>query len=162
MSIVKNKIGALLLILTLIYNHVSLAQEDENTIYTVYFQSETSIMMETSKTIVEDLWQMMDQNPTTYIRLHGHTNGKPSGSYTRLGVHDTIFFKRANSHEVTSGSAKTLSYDRALTVKQYLVWKGIAADRIKVKGWGDKKQLYGENSRVAQKNRRVEVEVLEE
>ena len=162
MSIVKNKISTLLLILTVIASHGSLAQEEENAVYTIYFQSETSIMMETSKKIVEDLWQMMDENPTAYVRLHGHTNGKPSGSYTRLGVHDTLFFKKANFHELTSGSAKTLSYDRALTVKQYLVWKGIAADRIKVKGWGGKKQLYGENSRVAQKNRRVEVEVLEE
>ena len=157
-----NKTGTILLFLTLTTIQISLGQGEAKATYSIYFQSETSIMMETSKTVVEELWEMMEENHNTHIRLHGHTNGNPTGSYTRLGDNDTIYFKMASTHELTKGSAKTLSYDRALTVKQYLIWRGIAADRIKVKGWGDKKQLFNENSRVAQKNRRVEVEALEE
>ena len=118
-------------------------------------------MIADSKLPLQELWDMLKENPYTHIKLHGHTNGNPKGSYTRLGANDTVFFKMASSHERTSGRAKTLSYDRALTVKQYLVWKGVAADRIKVKGWGGEKMIYSENSNVAQKNRRVEVEVLE-
>jgi outer membrane protein OmpA-like peptidoglycan-associated protein len=65
-------------------------------------------------------------------------------------------------HESTSGSAKKLSYDRANTVKQYLVYKGIGEERIEVKGWGGKKMIYDENSVASKRNIRVEVEVTEE
>lgn len=157
-----NKPGVFLLALIITSARVSFGQVDSLPLYTVYFQSETSIMMEDSKWQLQELITMLQEKPNTRIKLHGHTNGDPKGSYTRLGENDTIFFKLASSHELTSGSAKGLSYDRALTVKQYLVWQGIAADRIKLKAWGGKKQLYDENSRFVQKNRRVEVEVLEE
>ena len=156
------KQGVILLTLLFAATQVSFGQEESLSSYSVYFHSETSILMAESEEQLQELLQMLNENPNTRIKLHGHTNGDPSGSYTRLGENDTVFFKLASSHELTSGSAKNLSYDRALTVKLYLVWKGIAPDRIKVKGWGGKKQLYAESSRFVQKNRRVEVEVLAE
>ena len=118
--------------------------------------------MEDSKEQLHELFATLNETPGLRIKLHGHTNGNPSGTYTRLAEDDTVFFKLTSMHEETSGSAKKLSYDRALTVKQYLVWKGIATDRIEVKGWGGKTQIYAESSRFAQKNRRVEVEILDE
>ena len=148
--------------LILFFDMHRMRKGDVQTLYSVYFQSESTIMRESSKLQLNELWQMLDENPNSRIKLHGHTNGKASGSYTRLAENDTVFFRASKTHEVTSGSAKKLSHDRALAVKQYLVWKGIAADRIEVKGWGGKKQIYDANSRAAQRNIRVEVELLEE
>ena len=156
-----NKREIILLALVFTTVQLSYGQRDVQFAYSIYFQSETSIMIAESKLPLQELLVMLKENPYSQIKLHGHTNGNPTGSYTRLGENDTVFFKMASSHERTSGRAKNLSYDRELTVKQYLVWKGVAADRIKVKGWGGEKMIYSENSNVAQKNRRVEVEVLE-
>ncbi|RLD19103.1 MAG: hypothetical protein DRI71_12375 [Bacteroidetes bacterium] len=147
--------------LILFFDMHRMRKGDIQTLYNVYFQSEAAIMREESKFQLEELWQMMDENPNTRIKLHGHTNGNASGSYTRLGENDTKFFKKSELHEITSGSAKKLSFDRALTVKQYLIWKGVDEDRIEVKGWGGKKQIYDMHSRASQRNIRVEVEILE-
>ena len=139
-----------------------LRKGDVQILFNVYFQSESAIMRPVSKLQLQELWDMLDENPKYRIKLHGHTNGNASGEYTRLGENDTIFFQTSSKHELTSGSAKKLSADRALTVKQYLIARGIAADRIDIKGWGGKKQIYDKNSRAAPRNIRVEVEVMEE
>ena len=105
---------------------------------------------------------MLEVDPNYRIMLHGHTNGSAGGSYYRLAEGDTAYFSMNKKHEKTSGSAKKLSYDRANTVIQYLVYRGIADNRIEVKGWGGKKMLYDENSVASKRNIRVEVEVLQE
>jgi len=135
---------------------------DVQILFNVYFQSESTIMRPASKSQLNELWEMLNENPTYNIKLHGHTNGNASGDYTRLSENDTIFFQKSSRHELTKGSAKKLSFDRALTVKEYLIWRGIAADRIEVKAWGGKKQIYDKNSQAAQRNIRVEVEVIAE
>jgi outer membrane protein OmpA-like peptidoglycan-associated protein len=147
--------------LILFFDMHRMRKGDVQILYDVYFKSETAIMHDDSKFQLGELWGMLEENPETRIMLHGHTNGNASGSYTRLAKNDTIFFSMASTHETTSGSAKKLSYDRALVVKKYLVWKGIDTDRLEVKGWAGKKQIYDENSRAAQRNIRVEVEILE-
>jgi outer membrane protein OmpA-like peptidoglycan-associated protein len=55
-----------------------------------------------------------------------------------------------------------LSYNRAKAVKDYLVTKGIAGDRVLVKGYGNSKPIdkVFEESHQA-KNRRVEFTILE-
>ncbi|HRP01618.1 MAG TPA: OmpA family protein [Candidatus Kapabacteria bacterium] len=54
-----------------------------------------------------------------------------------------------------------LSKKRALAVKEYLVNKGIAPERIKSKGLGESKPLGSNSSEVGrQKNRRVEFEII--
>jgi outer membrane protein OmpA-like peptidoglycan-associated protein len=147
--------------LILFFDMHRLRKGDVQILYDVYFKSEAAIMREDSKFQLGQLWGMLEENPETRIMLHGHTNGNASGSYTRLAKNDTIFFRMTSTNETTSGSAKKLSYDRAMVVKKYLVWKGIDADRLEVKGWGGKKQIYDENSRAAQRNIRVEVEILQ-
>jgi len=56
-----------------------------------------------------------------------------------------------------------LSEDRANTVKQYLVKKGIVAERLIAKGYGDTQPI-ADNSTAAgkQKNRRTEVRIISE
>jgi outer membrane protein OmpA-like peptidoglycan-associated protein len=147
--------------LILFFDMHRIRKGDVQILYDVYFRSETAIMRKDSKFQLGELWAMLKENPKTRIVLHGHTNGNASGSYTRLAENDTIFFRMSKIHENVSGSAKKLSYDRAMVVKRYLVWKGIDDTRMEVKGWGGKKQIYDENSRAAQRNIRVEVEILE-
>jgi len=59
------------------------------------------------------------------------------------------------------GSAKRLSEERALVIKEYLVNQGIAADRMEIKAWGGNRPLYDKNHSLAQSNVRVEIEILE-
>jgi outer membrane protein OmpA-like peptidoglycan-associated protein len=110
---------------------------------------------------LNELLNMLEEDSGYRIKLHGHTNGSASGDYVRLAENDTLFFKMSRIHERTRGSAKDLSYDRAMTVKLYLVSKGIAENRIEVIGWGGKKMIYDQHSKAAKRNIRVEVEVLD-
>lgn len=148
--------------LALFFEMHKLRKGDVQILFNVYFMSESAIMQPVSKLQLEELKAMMDNDPKYRIKLHGHTNGSASGKYTRLGENDTIFFQTSSKHELTSGSAKKLSHDRANTVKKYLIARGIAADRIEIKGWGGKKQIYDKHSRAAQRNIRVAVEVRDE
>ena len=135
---------------------------DVQTLYNVYFIPDASLVRPESKYELDELLGMLMENPTMKIALHGHTNGSSGGPYYRLSEGDTLYFSMNRKHERTSGSAKKLSYDRANTVKQYLVHNGIADERIEVKGWGGKKMIYDENSVASKRNIRVEVEVTEE
>jgi len=148
--------------LILFFEMQRLRPGDVQTLFNVYFFNESSIMHPDSKFQLEELLAMMQENPDYRIKLHGHTNGSAGGNYTRLAADDTIFFKMTSNHERTNGKASALSYDRALTVKQYLIAHGINEERMEVKGWGGKKMIYDKNSTFAKRNIRVEVEILKE
>ena len=68
-------------------------------------------------------------------------------------------------HTDTRGDAKLnlkLSEDRVESVRDYLVSKGVAKSRIKLKAFGGTMPLSKENTEEAHRlNRRVEVRVLE-
>ena len=119
-------------------------------------------MKESSKAQLMELLAMMNENPNLKIRLHGHTNGNSRGEYYRLIENDTVFFALNRQHEKTSGSAKQLSFDRANTIKRYLVHHGVSEARVEVKGWGGRKMIYDKMSKANIRNIRVEVEVIEE
>lgn len=77
----------------------------------------------------------MKSNPKVEILINGHT--------------DNIGDKNSN---------KILSQNRADAVKKYLIDKGIVAERLKSKGWGDSKPIAdNQNEDNRQKNRRVEI-----
>jgi len=135
---------------------------DVQALYNVYFFNESAIMLSQSEFQLAELLSMLEENKGYRIKLHGHTNGSASGTYSRLADNDTVFFKMSPQHEQTSGSAKDLSFDRANTVRQYLIAQGVTEDRIEVKGWGGKKMIHDENSKAARRNIRVEVEIIAE
>ncbi|MEQ8926423.1 MAG: hypothetical protein RLO81_11455 [Fulvivirga sp.] len=62
----------------------------------------------------------------------------------------------------TKASAKKLSEYRAYTIQHWLMDQGIEENRMEIKGWGGKKMLYDKHSSLAEKNVRVEIEILEE
>ena len=72
------------------------------------------------------------------------------------------FFSLANDVNDGSGSAKELSKQRALAIKEWLVSQGVAEDRIEIKAWGGGRMIHDKNSVNAKKNVRVDVEILEE
>lgn len=133
---------------------------DVTTLSGVSFYNNAALMLPESKSDLDQLLQMMRENPRCRIRLHGHANGNYHGRIITLGTNKN-FFSLEGGKEGT-GSAKDLSESRADVVKEYLQSHGIDAARMEVKAWGGKKPLYNENSANAKKNLRVEVEVLSE
>jgi outer membrane protein OmpA-like peptidoglycan-associated protein len=133
---------------------------DVQTLYHVYFYNDAVIMLPESKYELNNLVQMMQENPNYRIRLHGHSNGNHDGKILALGPNKNFFDMEGTIQG--QGSAKELSGQRAGVIKEYLVTNGIAADRIEVKAWGGKKPIFDKHSVNAKKNVRVEVEILNE
>ncbi len=133
---------------------------DISTLYNVYFFNDASLMRSESKFELNSLLQMMQENPKYKIRLHGHTNGNYHGKILSMGPDKNLFSLDGAKQSI--GSAKDLSYNRANAIKEYLVVNGIDASRMEIKAWGGKRSIYDKHSVNAQKNVRVEVEILEE
>jgi outer membrane protein OmpA-like peptidoglycan-associated protein len=144
-----------------LFDLVRYRKGDLQTLSHVYFFNDAALMVPESRYEVNQLQQMMDENPRMKVRLHGHTNGHYHGKIIKMGK-EKNFFAIGKDAVTTVGSAKDLSYERAEIIKEYLVANGIGADRIEVKGWGGKKPLFDKHSANARKNVRVEVEVLAE
>jgi outer membrane protein OmpA-like peptidoglycan-associated protein len=86
---------------------------------------------------LEEIAEFLLENPEFKLRIHGHTDsaGDP-------------------------GLNKKLSLDRAKSVRDFLIEKGIEFESLRISGWGGSKPLASnatESGRI--KNRRVEVEV---
>jgi len=89
---------------------------------------------------LDEVSQMMIENTKIVIQLEGHTDNQGS--------------PKANL---------ALSEDRVLSVKRYLVTKGIAKDRIKTKAFGGSQPIANELTQEARAmNRRVEMRILKD
>jgi len=102
-----------------------------------YFNSEK--VMEQSEPILEELYQIMVDNPKLRIEIHGHICCNPNPNDTKL------------------------SYRRALVILKYLTKKGIPVNRMNFKGYGSNDPIYrlperNEKERAA--NRRVEILIV--
>ena len=141
-----------------------LKKGDVQVMFNTYFYGNASVMREKSRYELEELLRFLQENPTTTIKLHGHTNGNSRGvTYLYLKEQGNFFDIRRSGDYVKRGvGAKKLSEMRAETIRQYLIKQGIAEDRIETKGWGGGKMLYDADSPLAKNNIRVEIEVLSE
>jgi outer membrane protein OmpA-like peptidoglycan-associated protein len=105
--------------------------------FTVYFLLNSDEFTDESKSAVTDLLAEMAHRPSPEITAIGHTD--------RLGpdqVNDT------------------LSLQRAQRVKELLIQRGVAAERISVAGRGERELLVPTADEVAEpRNRRVEINV---
>ncbi len=103
------------------------------------FQLRSSIISPESYPELNTVAQMMHSNPKMVIQLEGHTD--------------------------TRGDAKMnlkLSQERVDAVRDYLISKGVAKNRVKTKAYGGTMPLSLENTEEAHKmNRRVEARILE-
>jgi OOP family OmpA-OmpF porin len=103
------------------------------------FQQRSSIISPESYPELNSVAQMMHSNPGMVIQLEGHTD--------------------------TRGDAKLnlkLSQERVDAVRDYLISKGVAKNRVRTKAFGGSMPLSKENTEEAHKlNRRVEARILE-
>lgn len=88
--------------------------------------------------ILDEVYEFMKSNSGVIIEIGGHTNTVPSHEY-----------------------CDRLSTERAKSVFEYIVERGVVAERIKYKGYGKREPLTESTSRAGkQKNQRVEVTIL--
>jgi outer membrane protein OmpA-like peptidoglycan-associated protein/tetratricopeptide (TPR) repeat protein len=79
----------------------------------VLYAYDKADLTESSKLVLDTLYQIMIENPTFIIELSSHTDGKGGDEYNMK-----------------------LSQERAQSCVDYLISKGIAADRLVAKGYG--------------------------
>ncbi len=103
----------------------------------IFFEPNSTDINSSSFVALERIYRLMEQNKQMEIILEGHSNG---------------FYP---SKEVD----KILTEDRAEKVKDWLVNKGLDANRIGIKGLGSNKMVfpYAENEKEEGVNRRVEI-----
>lgn len=114
-----------------------LAALNNNGSIALYINFETGksdIKME-SRTTLDQVAQMLTDNPTLKISVEGHTDNAGNATLN-----------------------KTLSENRAKAVMNYLVAKGINTTRLTSKGWGQTKPIADNSTEEGKaKNRRVEL-----
>ncbi len=104
----------------------------------IFFEANKSDLKDESSAALDEVVFFLKSNPNIYVEIGGHTNGLPN---------DDFCFK--------------LSNNRAKSVTEYLVSKGIKSDRITWKGYG-KTEPIADNatSEGRKKNQRVELKVI--
>ncbi|HEY9006156.1 OmpA family protein [Ohtaekwangia sp.] len=131
---------------------------DVSVMYHVSFYKDAVIMLPQSKLEMDELVNMMKDNPDYRIKIHGHCNGTNSRKIIALGTTRNYFDVRGSQEK--TGSAKELSRMRAEAVQQYLADNGIEKNRSNVYAWGGQNMLVPENSNSASRlNDRIEIEI---
>lgn len=104
----------------------------------INFETGKSAIRSDSENIVQELYQMMSENPTLQILVEGHT--------------DNVGNKTSN---------QILSEQRAASLKSALVQKGIGTDKIKTVGFGQDQPLADNSTDDGKaKNRRIEIKKI--
>ncbi len=100
----------------------------------VLFGYDKASLSDDAKTNLNNLVTVLNTYPDTNIEIQGHTDSEGSDEYNQ-----------------------TLSEQRAGAVSSYLSTKGIAYNRLSIKGFGENSPKYSNSSKSGQdKNRRVE------
>jgi outer membrane protein OmpA-like peptidoglycan-associated protein len=104
----------------------------------VFFATNSAELRVESEVELNRLKQLLDENPKMKIRINGHTDNEGSDSDNLL-----------------------LSDRRAKAVRDYLISKGIARERLDAKGYGESKPISNNDSQEGmQLNRRTEFVVV--
>ena len=137
---------------------VRLQKGDIAIMYNVFFFKDAAVMRPESRYEVNNLLDLLVENPSYNIVIHGHTNGNASGKIIRMDKAGNFYSLSGTKQGF--GSAKQLSEERAVVIREFLISSGISADRMQVKAWGGKKPIHDKHSVRAQENVRVEIEIL--
>jgi parallel beta-helix repeat protein len=101
----------------------------------VNFKTASAELLEESYYVLEQVFNSLEAYPNVRIEIGGHTDDQGSNDYNLA-----------------------LSYDRAKSVMEYLVMRGISADRIVARGYGEERPIAPNTDAEGRaKNRRVEV-----
>ncbi len=127
----------------LTYKFTARHQKRKNKIYTlenVYFDTDKATLRSSSFDALNNLLKAMQTNPDMKVEVGGHTDNRGKSEYNMK-----------------------LSRKRAESVKNYLVEHGIDPERIKTKGYGESDPVAtNKTEQGRQKNRRMEVKILQE
>ncbi|MGM0574212.1 MAG: OmpA family protein [Myxococcota bacterium] len=108
------------------------------TIQGITFKVDSAEIREQSFPVLDEAVQVLGEYPQLRILVEGHTSSEGERDYNM-----------------------ELSRDRAESVKQYLVSKGIAADRVETKGFGPDRPVAPNDTEAGRKqNRRIEFKIL--
>lgn len=132
------------------------------TMYNVYFFKDATIMRPESKYELQQLLELLKENEDYKIKILGHTNGNNSGPIIEIAEGSNQYFSNSSGKREGWGSAKKLSTKRAELIRDYLTFEGINPERIEAKGYGGKRSIYEKFDKLAYKNVRVEIEILED
>ncbi len=104
----------------------------------LFYDTDKYLLNAKSKTELTKLIYLLNSNPLVNIEIEGHTDNKGNAI-----------------------NNKTLSTNRAKSVYDYLIEKGISASRLKYQGYANLKPLASNDSEEGRKkNRRIEVRIL--
>lgn len=106
----------------------------------VNFKTGSAVLTERSKTILNEVASSLSSrgNAKTQIQISGHTDNVGDAGYN-----------------------EELSRERAESVRQYLIARGVDDDRMSAEGYGENKPMTGNNRESGRaKNRRVEFRVI--
>jgi outer membrane protein OmpA-like peptidoglycan-associated protein len=106
----------------------------------LYFKADSSRIQFESNPVLDEIALFMKQNPDVIIEIGGHTNTIPDSSYCDI-----------------------LSTERAKSVTEYLIKKGVPKNQLQYKGYGKSKPLIPNDTYSRQwqaKNQRVEIKIL--
>lgn len=119
---------------------ITVEQPKVYTLNNVFFDTGKSTLRNESFKELNELAEYMTRKKSLVIEIAGHT--------------DNVGSEEANLK---------LSNDRANTVRQYLIQKGIAANRVSAKGYGASQPVADNDTpQGKQKNRRTEVRIISE
>jgi outer membrane protein OmpA-like peptidoglycan-associated protein len=109
------------------------------------FQGARHFLVEKSLPVLNELLQLVKDNPTLVIEIQGHIccTFAPDGLDEDMKTYD-------------------LSVQRAKYIYEYLIKNGIDARRLSYKGYGSSQKLYPEerNTFEEEQNRRVEIKII--
>jgi len=116
----------------------SLVVGEKLRIENLYFKADSSNVQDNSIDALEDIFAFLEENNKLVIEIGGHTNNIPPDDY-----------------------CDQLSSARAKSVREYLVRRGIPADRISSKGYGKRDPIASNQTQSGRKrNQRVEMKIL--
>lgn len=103
----------------------------------LYFGADASAISTDSYTVLNELYDFLDQYEEVNIEVGGHTNNKPPHEY-----------------------CDKLSTDRAQAVAKYLISKGIGEERVTFKGYGKRRPITNNDTPEGRKkNQRVQIKI---
>jgi outer membrane protein OmpA-like peptidoglycan-associated protein len=119
-----------------------LKKGSKNSVGTINFIPGETMYLQRSIPSIMSLYKLLDRNKKLKIKLIGHSNG-----HDMMGEKGILKFTQ----------------NRALSIQDFLVKKGIDISRIQIEGKGDHEMLFPPTGTAKQQemNRRVEVMVLE-
>jgi len=129
----------------------------------VYFKVNRHTYEQGAEAELDQLYNILVQNPHTYVRIEGHVCCVPVGN----DAEDWDVSKELTSEDLRIEEnrldRRRLSENRAWKVRNYLIKKGIAAQRISYLGYGSNRPAYKEDSpENRSRNMRVEVRVMQQ